>query len=206
MLEKKNYLDFIKKSAERILGKVEDATRKALDKTKALLETPATIGKESNSLYEGMIFFMPPVELVESAECFALQEYAGNEYVALLVEHQGKVTPIAKGRLAREPRLVDETDDYKLKRDGSKFVTMPLPGTFFEVYRKGKTFKEAILLVAKVCAENNARVKVGKPIAVLTSAYNGKTGKDGTTEVLIYPMDIVAANGNKVSRTKLGLS
>lgn len=202
MLEKKFYLAAAKAAAERVFGKVQDALKSATERVKNLIEQPSVIGRESNTLYEGMRFVLPSTELIESGDCFILQTYEGNEYVALLVECGGRVVPIAKGRFAREPRKVDS--DGKLIREGNGFATYQLEGTFFEVYRNGgKTFKEAILACAKICEENDFQVVVGKPKSVTTTAYKGD---NSTAEVMIYPMDFCRANGQKVARNRLGLS
>jgi len=152
--------------------------------------------KESASLYPGLVFNTPTMAAINAKRYGRPASYLSAEYLEVGCKKVGSKSGdsddvwIAQKRFQKPPRVVDENNDYILI-DG-EYQVYELTGSFFDIFKIGKTLKEGLIAVAKFRAAKGANIKgckVGKPEKVKT-AYNGEPKTE-----FVYPINFITKTG-----------
>lgn len=151
--------------------------------------------KESASLYQGLVFNTPTLAAINAKRYGRPTSYLSAEYLEVGCKKVGVKSDdekvwIAQKRFQKPPRKVDENNDY-IMVDG-QYQVYEFSGSFFDIFKLGKTLKEGLIAVAKFRAAKGANIKgcrVGKPEKVKT-AYNGEPKNE-----FVYPIDFITKTG-----------
>lgn len=147
--------------------------------------------KKSSTLYEGLVFNTPTLEAINARTYGRIASYLASEYAEVgCITAEGTDIWVAQKRFQKPPRRIDDDGDYIIT-DG-EYQVFELTGTFFEIFKMGKTLKEGLTKVAKFRAKAGSEVsgiKVGKPEKAPT-AYNGQKRTE-----FVYPLDFIKPDG-----------
>ena len=157
--------------------------------------------RESASLFVGLKFNTPPEDAILSKHYGRIASYREHEYLEVgCVREDGSDIWIAQKRFQKPPRQIDANGDYILV-DG-KYEVHELDGSFFSVFKVGKTLKEGLLAVARWRS-----AMADKVVAVMvTDAKKVETAYDGKKKTeWAYTLDFVDARGRIVKPSQASL-